>query len=246
VEFTRNRGAGNAGRAGCGVVPGEADPAGDAPVRLALLDWKRRVAELYRTVRESSDPMRAWAAWRAGRDELFRGHPQSPLPEGGRGAHGALPFYPYDSGARILAEVVAAAPVRYDIAASDGAAYAFTRFAHARFAVDGRPCALALYWLEGYGGGLFLPFRDGTSGGETYGGGRYLLDTVKGADLGTKDGRLVLDFNFAYNPSCAYDPRWSCPLSPPENRIGVAVRAGEQVWEPSRARPRPPLIRDGR
>ncbi len=86
-----------------------------------------------------------------------------------------------------------------------------------------------LYWLEGYAGGLFVPFADATSGATTYGAGRYLLDTVKGADLGTRDGRLVLDFNFAYNPSCSYDPRWSCPLAPPGNRLTVAITAGERV-----------------
>jgi uncharacterized protein (DUF1684 family) len=88
---------------------------------------------------------------------------------------------------------------------------------------------LALYWLEAYGGGVFLPFRDETSGTETYGAGRYLLDTVKGADLGEEGGRLVLDFNLAYNPSCAYDPRWACPLAPPENRLTIPIRAGERV-----------------
>ncbi|HEX2293734.1 MAG TPA: DUF1684 domain-containing protein, partial [Actinomycetota bacterium] len=81
---------------------------------------------------------------------------------------------------------------------------------------------------DGYGGGLFLPFRDATSGRSTYGAGRYLYDTIKGADLGAEDGRLVLDFNFAYNPSCAYDPRWACPLAPPSNRLDVAVEAGER------------------
>ena len=88
---------------------------------------------------------------------------------------------------------------------------------------------LDLYWLDAYGGGLFVPFGDATSGSETYGAGRYLLDTVKGADLGADDGRLVLDFNVAYNPSCAYDPRWACPLAPPANRLPVAVRAGERA-----------------
>ena len=82
---------------------------------------------------------------------------------------------------------------------------AFTRFAVARFTLFGEEHALEAYWLQSYGNGLFLPFADATSGDETYGAGRYLLDTVKGADLGTQDGRLVLDFNLAYNPSCAYD-----------------------------------------
>jgi uncharacterized protein (DUF1684 family) len=105
----------------------------------------------------------------------------------------------------------------------------FERFGQARFELAGAACSLDLYWLEAYGGGLFLPFADATSGGETYGAGRYLLDTVKGADLGMDGAQLVLDFNFAYNPSCAYDPRWVCPLTPPENRLAVPVRAGERL-----------------
>jgi uncharacterized protein (DUF1684 family) len=86
-----------------------------------------------------------------------------------------------------------------------------------------------VYWIDVYGGGVFLPFRDATAGTETYGAGRYLLDTVKGADLGGSDSRLILDFNYAYHPSWAYDARWSCPLAPPENRLDVAVRAGERL-----------------
>jgi uncharacterized protein (DUF1684 family) len=90
---------------------------------------------------------------------------------------------------------------------------------------------LSVFWMEGYAGGLFLPFRDATSGNETYGAGRYLLDTAKGADPGVdaQSGELLLDFNLAYQPSCAYDPRWNCPLAPPENRLGQPVRAGERL-----------------
>jgi uncharacterized protein (DUF1684 family) len=98
-----------------------------------------------------------------------------------------------------------------------------------RFEVAGKAAELAVYWLEGYGGGLWLPFADATSGEITYGGGRYLYDTIKGADLGATASGFVLDFNFAYNPSCAYDERWSCPLSPPENRLPFAVNAGERL-----------------
>ena len=107
--------------------------------------------------------------------------------------------------------------------------FEMTRVGTARFELSGRPCSLGLYWIEGYGGGLFLSFRDATSGRETYGAGRYLLDTVKGADLGLEDGLLVLDFNLAYQPSCSYDPTWACPLAPPENRLPMAVRAGERL-----------------
>ncbi|TMC62815.1 MAG: DUF1684 domain-containing protein [Chloroflexi bacterium] len=92
------------------------------------------------------------------------------------------------------------------------------------------PRRLSLFWMAGYAGGLFLPFRDATNGAETYGAGRYLLDAAKSADLGGDvDGRLVLDFNFAYQPSCAFDPKWACPLAPPENRLDLPIRAGERL-----------------
>ena len=89
---------------------------------------------------------------------------------------------------------------------------------------------LSLFWIEGYGGGLFLPFGDSTNNESIYGGGRYLLDTIKHADLGEKDGSLVLDFNFAYNPSCAYNSLWDCPLAPFENKLNVAIPAGEKAF----------------
>ena len=74
-------------------------------------------------------------------------------------------------------------------------------------------------------------FRDATNGQETYGAGRYLLDSAKSADLGgdRENGTLVLDFNFSFQPSCAFDPKWACPLAPPENRIDAPIRAGERL-----------------
>jgi hypothetical protein len=86
-----------------------------------------------------------------------------------------------------------------------------------------------VWWLEQYGGGLFLPLRDGTAGNGSYGGGRYLLDTVKGADLGAESGRLVVDLNFLYHPSCRYSPEWQCPLAQPGNTIAAPVQAGERL-----------------
>jgi uncharacterized protein (DUF1684 family) len=90
---------------------------------------------------------------------------------------------------------------------------------------------LELYWMAGYAGGLFLPFRDATNGTETYGAGRYLLDAAKSADLGPgrEPGTLILDFNFAFQPSCAFDPKYACPLSPPANRLDLPIRAGERI-----------------
>ena len=105
----------------------------------------------------------------------------------------------------------------------------FVRIGWVRFVADGTPCRLAVYWLNDYAGGIFIPFRDATSGRETYGGGRYLWDSAKGADLGAEGDELVIDFNYAYHPSCVYDPRWSCPLSPEENRLAVPIAAGERL-----------------
>jgi uncharacterized protein (DUF1684 family) len=195
----------------------------------SLLDWKRRVFELYADLRATRDPFDAWTTWRTTRDELFRTHPQSPLPQDERASYPGVPVFDHDPAARVLAEVRADEPEHYDIATSGDGTYGFTRFAVASFELQGEPLQLELYWLDGYGGGLFVPFRDATSGQETYGAGRYLLDTVKGADLGTEGGRLVFDFNLAYNPSCSYDPRWVCPLAPPPNRLTVPIRAGERM-----------------
>ena len=106
----------------------------------------------------------------------------------------------------------------------------YTRVARARFQLQGQELALSLFWIEGYGGGIFLPFRDTTNGQGSYGGGRYLYDTIKGADLGVTPDHIVLDFNFAYNPSCAYNPTWVCPLSPPENTLSIPILAGEMAF----------------
>jgi uncharacterized protein len=197
---------------------------------LALLDWKRRIFALYAEVR-TTPPEEGWRRWRDVRDELFRTHPQSPVPSEARAAFGRLDYFAYDAAWRVTAEVVPMESREISIGASGGETVRFDRFAQARFMVAGEPQTLDVYWLEGYGGGLFLPFADATSGSETYGAGRYLLDTVKGADLGSSEEELVLDFNFAYNPSCAYDPHWVCPLAPAANRLGVQVRAGERFRE---------------
>jgi uncharacterized protein len=189
---------------------------------LELLDWKRRVFALYEAVRVLP-PESGWELWRETRDELFRTHPQSPQP-----GYEGLAYYDYDPAARVLAELedLEAAPAPLETSGTEP--MLFKPFALAHFELRGTPLALELDWLESYGGGVFVSFRDATSGTETYGGGRYLLDTVKGADLGEDDGKLVLDFNFSYNPSCSYDPGWVCPLAPPANRLTVAVEAGER------------------
>jgi uncharacterized protein len=194
---------------------------------LALLDWKRRVFALYNAVR-SLPPESGWELWRETRDELFGTHPQSPLPHDARTSFEGLELWPYDPEARVLAELEDIEAPPQPVVTSGTEPILFRPFARAGFELRGEPLTLEVSWLAAYGGGVFLSFRDATSGRESYGGGRYLLDTVKGADLGENDGRLVLDFNFAYNPSCSYDPGWVCPLAPPANRLAVAVEAGER------------------
>lgn len=200
-----------------------------AKEHLDLLDWKQHVFAVYGEVRESRDPRSGWERWRAVRDDLFAHHPQSPIPAADRATFEGLTYYDHDPEARVLADIDDAEPEHVVLEGSAGESFGMTRFGKATFQLHGRPEALSLYWLDGYAGGLFLSFRDATSGTETYGACRYLLDTAKGADLGTHDGRLVLDFNFSYNPSCAYDPRWACPLAPPANRLAVPIRAGERL-----------------
>ena len=207
------------------------DAAGGYP---ALWDWRRRVSDLYGAVRAEPDPRRAWALWREVRDGLFRHHPQSPLqPEARRGFAG-LPFFDYDPALRFAVAIdpLEAEPVSAE-AGRDGA-LSLKPFGRTRGLAEAFGAELTLFWVAGYGGGVFLPFADATAGDETYGGGRYLLDTIKGADLGSDlgsdaEGRAVLDFNFSYNPSCSYSPAWVCPLSPPANRLRVPVRAGEKA-----------------
>jgi uncharacterized protein (DUF1684 family) len=196
---------------------------------LSLADWRRRVAEMYAAARHNPNPRAGWQAFRGQRERLFAGHPASPLDEPQQASFKALPFYPYDPAWRKLGRLDKKVEHRtYAIELPSEGSFRYTRVANVRFDHQGEEHSLSLFWVEGYGGGLFLPFQDLTCGENTYGGGRYLYDGIKGADLNLEPDGLLLDFNFAYNPSCAYNDRWVCPLSPPENRLGCAVEAGEQ------------------
>jgi uncharacterized protein len=196
-----------------------------ADALLDLLDYRRNVTEMYQAVRSlrERDPRAAHRLWRERRDDLFRSHPQSALPESDRAAFRGLRYREYDPAFAFTAAVRPLPRESYDVDTSTGGVIRFVRFG----AVDLPIGSLEVLWLDEYSGGVFLPFRDATSGKTTYGGGRYLLDTAKGADLGSSGDALVLDFNFAYHPSCVYDPKWTCPLAPLSNRLTVPVDAGE-------------------
>ena len=196
---------------------------------LDLVDYRRRVGDLYRL--RGPDAVQRW---RAGRDELFRTHPQSPIED--RESFAGLDYFDPDPEYRVTARMEEAdgGDLLIDTGGEDGT-IRYRRAGRLRFSLGGQECSLLVLSLLAYGGGLFVPFKDGTSGKETYGGGRYLFDTVKNTDglvleVAPGSNEVVLDFNFAYNPSCAYSPRWACPLAPPENALPVAVRAGERQF----------------
>jgi uncharacterized protein (DUF1684 family) len=202
---------------------------------LDLADWRRRVAAVYDALRHDrrAEPARL-LGFRAAKDRLFASHPSSPVPLAGRRDFRGLAYWRYSPELALHArlEPDPDAPPLEVPRSGTGPTMPYARIGWVSFAVDGTAARLAVYWLNEYAGGIFIPFRDATSGKETYGGGRYLWDSGKGADLGSDDDELVIDFNYAYHPSCVYDPAWSCPLAPPENRIDVAVEAGERMPGP--------------
>jgi uncharacterized protein (DUF1684 family) len=206
---------------------GDAAPTADPVATTATLwDWRRRVADMWHDIRAAETPRVGWRLWKATRADLFARHPQTPLDPGS-----ALPeYFDYDPALRFEVHLVPTATTdpMYMPAGNDGEVklLPFAETAGLQPTLGGE---LTLYWVTGYGGGVFLPFLDATSGTETYGGGRYLLDTIKSADHGvTATGKTILDFNFAYNPSCYYSPRWVCPLAPRDKRLPMPVRGGEK------------------
>ena len=198
---------------------------------VGLWDWRRRIAELYGEIRALDHPEFAWELWRGTRDELFRAHPQSPLDEHRRRDFAGIALFDYDPAFRFVVDLRPAPNVdRHALSGGRDGYVQLIPFARTAGLDEHLGGELTLYWLGGYGGGVFLPFRDATTGGASFGGGRYVLDGIKGADLGfDAAGRAILDFNFAYNPSCAYSARWICPLAPPENALPAAIIAGERM-----------------
>jgi hypothetical protein len=252
----------------------------ERPTWLDLYDWRRRIASIYRQreleLQAGINEVTVWQRFRARKDALLAHHPQSPLSPDARRHFTGLNYFPYNPDLRLEAvlepvlepegaedtqdskdsedteHIGATAPLH----AGSSHALPLRRAAQLIITLEGISLRLIVYWIDVYGGGLFLPFRDATCPEESYGGGRYLCDTVKGSDLlwlhdetgpptetedpaenykgiGPRLGfglgrRVALDFNYAYNPSCTYDPRWVCPLAPKENWLPVSIRAGER------------------
>jgi uncharacterized protein len=208
---------------------------------LDLYDFRCRVAVMYRerlrAMVAGEDAASVLQRFRETRDELFRYHPQSALDEEQKREFQGLRYFPYNPALCVTAGIETdIEPVQLTVAMNAEEAMAMTTVGRLRFTIEGVEVALSLYWLNIYGGGLFLPFRDSTSPAESYGGGRYLFDTIKGSDFLPSPGMpakefILLDFNYAYNPSCAYNDRWVCPLAPVENRLKVPIHAGEMKFK---------------
>jgi len=196
---------------------------------LELADWRRRVAELYAAVRADDDPERGHALWRAVRDELIGKHPQSPAPPGDIVRSAGVPYWPYNPALRFELPLLPAATDAGLAVATDGGNLTSLRLIGRIELPEPVHASIDVWSLQQYASGLFVPLRDGTAGDTSYGGGRYLLDAAKGADLGGGPDTLVIDLNFLYHPSCRYSPAWQCPLAPEGNTISAPVQAGERM-----------------
>lgn len=199
---------------------------------LDLVDWRRRVGNLFRTGGPD-----ALERFREGRDALFKSHPQSPIEPQERDSFTGLHYFLGDPAFRVRAQMRPGdgSELLIDTGGEDGA-IRYRRAGRLHFQLAGKPCELTVLSLVQYAGGLFVPFKDLTAPRQTYGAGRYLFDTAKDTDglvleitPGSPD--VVLDFNYAYNASCAYSPRWACPLAPPENFLSVPITAGEMNYK---------------
>jgi uncharacterized protein (DUF1684 family) len=202
---------------------------GAVTAELELAGWRREVSELYAAVRAEDKPERGHALWRSRRDELFRTHPQSPLLPGDPFRASGLPYWPYDPDLRFELPLLPAPEPSVLSLPTDGNGTTSLRLVGQVELPSPLAATVDVWWLEQYAGGLFLPLRDGTAGGASYGGGRYVLDTAKGADLGGEPATLVIDLNFLYHPSCRYSSAWRCPLAPEGNIISAPVHAGEHL-----------------
>ena len=161
-------------------------------------------------------------AFRAEKDEFFGSHPQSPLTPEQRHDFTGLEYFPESDALRLEVKVEPFSDQQpMQMQTSTGGVQMYVRYGRFQFQVDGQPAELTIYQNEN---GFFLPFVDSLGGKETYPAGRYLEPEPLPGD------RFLVDFNLAYNPYCAYNESWSCPITPAENRLKVPIRAGEKLF----------------
>ena len=201
---------------------------------LSLINWRREIFSIYDEVRSEEDGIVAWNKWKDKRENLFKFHPESPTfdPKKQSGFNDVPVLYSYNQKFSLFSkfELISNSDI-IQLNTDENSITRLKPFIKTTNLKDFLGIELTIFKIEGYGGGLFLPFTDigCKSGGAHYEGGRYLIDTVKGADLGElKTDELRLDFNFSYNPSCSYNSKWTCPILKNFNRISILVDAGEK------------------
>lgn len=201
---------------------------------LSLINWRREIFSIYDEVRSEEDGIVAWNKWKDKREKLFKFHPESPTfdPKKQSGFNDVPVLYSYNQKFSLFSkfELISNSEI-IQLNTDENSITRLKPFIKTTNLRDFLGIELTIFKIEGYGGGLFLPFTDigCKSGGAHYEGGRYLIDTVKGADLGElKTDELRLDFNFSYNPSCSYNSKWTCPILKNFNRISILVDAGEK------------------
>lgn|GEM_PF-286808 len=168
--------------------------------------------------------------FRVEKDDFFKNSPDSPIED--REAFRQLQYYPPDPSYRIIADIQPISDTtRLKVGRTDGTNEYMTRYAIATFQLGGKQHKLLLLKSTTDEEELFLPFNDKTNGFDTYGGGRYLDDHNKGLEWNVKDSKLIIDFNFAYNPFCTYNANYSCPIPPTQNFMDIVIRAGEKDFE---------------
>ena len=161
--------------------------------------------------------------FRADKDEFFAHHPQSPLTPDQRVGFIGLKYFPENDALRLEVKVERLGDqLPMQMQTSTGGVQTYTRYGRFQFQSEGQPVELTIYQSES---GFFLPFADSLAGEETYPAGRYLEPEPLPGDL------FLVDFNLAYNPYCAYNEMWSCPITPAENRLKVPIRAGEKLFD---------------
>ncbi len=163
--------------------------------------------------------------FRKAKDQFFKTSPQSPLTAEQKKEFSGLHYFPENPSLRfeLLLERYAKLD-RVTMQTSTGGVQEYFKVGQIRFKVGAQDAALQVYESVDNPGSYFVPFVDATAPAETYGAGRYLEPEEIHA------GELLVDFNFAYNPYCAYNDRWSCPFPPPENRLKVRIEAGEKKF----------------
>ena len=163
--------------------------------------------------------------FRSSKDHFVQHDPQSPLTNDQKATFGGLKYFDEEPSLKLTLQV-RPYPEQdtIEMQTTTGGAASFVRWAKIAFSVDGAPAELTVY-KDASLDTFFLPFADSTSGDETYGAGRYVELEAQ------PDGTLLVDFNYAYNPYCAYNEAWACPITPAENRLRVPIRAGEKNFE---------------